>query len=91
MTNADSSQTEPQPLRDSLAMERTRLANERTLLAYVRTAIMILATGATLLKLYSNPSLPWILGLVLTALGIWLGLFGGSRFVKLGRSLDLRR
>ena len=38
-------------LRDELALDRTRLANERTILAYLCTGLMLLATGATAVKL----------------------------------------
>ena len=50
-------------LRDQLALERTRLANERTLLAYIRTSFMLIVSGATALKVFTDTP-----GVVTTAL-----------------------
>ena len=65
-------------LRDHLARDRTVLANERTLLAYIRTAIAMLAAGGTLLTVFPGNLSLWVLGvlaivlgIVVTAIGIW--------------------
>jgi len=73
---------------DRLALARTLLANERTLLAYVRTAIMFAATGATLLKFYSDQPTVVALGWLLIAIGISAGAFGARRCQKLARTLN---
>ena len=75
-------------VRDRLALERTILANERTLLAYARTAIMLAATGATVLKFYSDQPFPSVSGWVLVAAGIGVAALGTMRFRKLARSLS---
>lgn len=85
---ADSPSDREETKRDRLAVQRTVLANERTLLAYSRTAIMLGASGATLLKLYSDETLPLITGWLLVTAGIGVAILGTSRFRKLARTLD---
>ncbi|TWT73792.1 hypothetical protein Pla123a_36860 [Posidoniimonas polymericola] len=75
------------PLRDTLAVERTRLANERTLLAYVRTAIMLAATGATLVTLYDDMPTRVVTGWTLILAGAVVGGVGFGRFRRVGRRL----
>lgn len=75
------------PLRDTLAVERTRLANERTLLAYVRTAIMLAATGATLVTLYDDMPTRVVAGWTLIAAGGLVGVIGFGRFRNVARRL----
>lgn len=52
-------------LRDNLAIDRTKLVNQRTLLAYIRTAIMLVATGVTFLKLFSDDKIFVLLSIIL--------------------------
>ncbi|TWT32187.1 hypothetical protein KOR34_39480 [Posidoniimonas corsicana] len=75
------------PLRDSLAVERTRLANERTLLAYLRTAIMLAATGATLITLYGDLAVRVAAGWTLIAAAGLTAATGVSRFRRVARRL----
>lgn len=74
--------TDPLPLRDRLALDRTVLANERTLLAHVRTALGLLAAGAGLIHFLDDPvtmALGWTLaGLAPLSLGV-----GVWRFVRM--------
>ena len=76
-----------QSVRDRLAVQRTILANERTILAYARTAIMLVASGATLLKLYGHETFSVIFGCTLILAGIGVAALGTTRFRKLARSL----
>ncbi len=75
-------------LRDQLAADRTRLANERTLLAYVRTALMLLASGATVIELYSDRMGSVISGALLVALGLVTVILGIMRYQRVTRSLS---
>ena len=84
---ADSPVDSAESTRDRLAVQRTILANERTMLAYTRTAIMLVASGATLLKFYSNQSLPLISAWLLIVAGIGVAIFGTTRFRNLARTL----
>ena len=72
---------------ERLALNRTVLANERTLLAYARTAIMIVATGATLLKLAGGEPVQVATGGVLIGAGVGLAVWGAFRCRRLARSL----
>ncbi|QDU91121.1 hypothetical protein Pla175_45390 [Pirellulimonas nuda] len=78
-------------IRDSLARERTRLANERTLLAYARTAIMLIATGATLLKLFEPSIETHLSGWSLVGLGGVVSLLGLLRYSRMRRLIDQLR
>lgn len=84
MPTASPSDTER---RDQLALERTRLANERTLLAYIRTAIMLAATGATLLFVYDQRHVPYVVGWALLAASGVVGMIGWHRFMNLSSRL----
>ncbi|OGJ86459.1 MAG: hypothetical protein A2268_01445 [Candidatus Raymondbacteria bacterium RifOxyA12_full_50_37] len=74
-------------LRDHLAYDRTVLANERTLLSYLRTAIMLLATGATAIKLFQPDHAIFIAGCALSIGAVVIGLFGVRRFLGVRQSL----
>lgn len=78
---------ESTPLRDQLALERTRLANERTLLAYLRTALALMAGGAALLHFYPDERGVVLFGSALLALGMAALLLGGVRFTRTNRRL----
>ena len=69
-------------LRDQLARDRTRMANERTLLAYGRTAIMLLASGATALKLYGDEPTMRIAGWALIGAASMMLALGVLRFIR---------
>ena len=86
--SAESLSPEERILRDRLALERTRLANERTLLAYVRTAFMLIAAGATALKLFSDTPGVVITAWLFIAIGACVGIFGGWRFVNVRKTLN---
>ena len=73
------------PLRDALAVERTRLANERTFLAYVRTALALLAGSVTLL-FFEGP-LIHITSIVLGGLSTMVFMLGLIRFVRVRRRI----
>ncbi|MFW6313186.1 MAG: DUF202 domain-containing protein [Spirochaetota bacterium] len=62
-------------LRDQLAVDRTILANERTLLAYIRTVLALVLAGATVIRIFEDPSLN-ILGWTLIAFGVLVGGIG---------------
>ncbi len=79
---------EPTAVRDSLARERTRLANERTLLAYARTAIMLIATGATVLKLFEPSMEAHLSGWSLISLGGVVSLVGLMRYYRMHSVID---
>ncbi len=83
-----SAPVEPTTVRDSLARERTRLANERTLLAYARTAIMLIATGATVLKLFEPSMETNASGWSLLAIGGVVSLIGLFRFYRMQGVID---
>lgn len=75
-------------LRDQLAVDRTRLANERTLLAYIRTAFMLLVTGATALKLFSDTPHIVLTAWLFVGLGVLVGLCGAWRFLVMRRRIE---
>jgi putative membrane protein len=75
-------------LRDQLALERTRLANERTLLAYVRTSFMLIVSGATALKVFTDTPGVVITAILFIVLGAFAGLFGAWRFVSVRRQIE---
>lgn len=81
------SSSEPNNLRDDLAVVRTRLANERTLLAYVRTSIMLVVSGATAIKFFGESPAAIATGWVLIAAGAIGATFGLRRFRRFGRDL----
>lgn len=83
----DSASVSTSSKRDRLAVQRTILANERTALAYARTAIMLVASGATLLKVYSTQTFPWITGFLLIAAGTGMAVLGTMRFRKIAQTL----
>ncbi|MFP4330931.1 MAG: DUF202 domain-containing protein [Alkalispirochaetaceae bacterium] len=64
-------------LRDHLAVDRTILANERTFLAYARTFVALVLAGATVLRIFENPSL--FVGWALIVLGVIVGGLGTVR------------
>ncbi len=77
-------------LRDELAIDRTLLANENTLLAYLRSALTLVIAGITFIHFFSESWLLW-LGIALIPLGLGVGLFGGWRFRRMQRSIDIVR
>lgn len=82
-----SSQPADSRIRDSLAAERTHLANERTLLAYVRTALALAGGGALLLHFFPDQTALFLSAWVLLLGGALLLIFGGLRFVQVGRRI----
>jgi len=73
-------------LRDQLAVDRTILANERTLLAYIRTVLALVLAGATVMRLFEDPSLN-TLGWALMACGAVVAGVGVWRTVRVARSV----
>lgn len=73
--------------RDDLALVRTDLANERTLLAYGRTALMVVATGFSLIKFFSDETFLVRTGWVLAIMGVTIGVIGAVRFTRLQKRL----
>jgi putative membrane protein len=71
-------------LRDQLAIDRTVLANERTLLAYIRTVLALVLAGATVIRIFEDPSLN-ILGWTLIAFGVFVGGIGFWRTLRISR------
>ena len=63
------------PLRDSLAVERTKLAIERTFLAYFRSAIFFFVSGLSILKIHIFKKVDY-LGVILIILSPILFGFG---------------
>lgn len=70
------------PLRDFLALERTRLANERTFLAYVRTSLYFLLGGFAFIKLKEFENADF-LGYVSMGISLVLFLLGTIKFIVL--------
>jgi putative membrane protein len=78
-------------LRDHLALDRTKLANERTLLAYVRTSLMMVAAGATAVKLMDGgPSIVFT-GWTFIVFGALVGVFGTWRFIAMKQKISIHR
>lgn len=77
-------------LRDELAIDRTLLANENTLLAYLRSALTLVIAGVTFIHFFAASWLLW-LGVAFVPLGIGVGLFGGWRFRRMQRSINVVR
>ncbi len=73
--------------RDRLARERTSLANERTLLSYIRTAIMLLASGATLVKLFSSTFIYVVFGVLLAGFSLFTAIMGVYRYEEMKRRI----
>ncbi|MFP4431578.1 MAG: DUF202 domain-containing protein [Spirochaetaceae bacterium] len=71
-------------LRDQLAIDRTVLANERTLLAYIRTVLALVLAGATVIRIFEDPSLN-TLGWTLIAVGVFVGGIGFWRTLRISR------
>jgi putative membrane protein len=74
-------------LRDHLAYDRTVLANERTFLSYVRTAIALLASGGTLVKLFTDEQPMVLLGVALLILGGLVAVVGIWRYIRVARHI----
>ncbi len=72
--------------RDFLAMDRTTLANERTLLSYFRTSMMVLASGITLIKLFTAPEVV-MLGYVMLPLSGLIITLGAMRYWKIRNAI----
>jgi len=81
------SEQPPPGRRDHLALVRTDLANERTLLAYSRTALMIIATGFSLIKFFTESPLLIQLGWAMCIAGTIVSIIGVVRFTRLSRRL----
>jgi len=71
-------------LRDQLAVDRTILANERTLLAYIRTLLALVLAGATVIRIFEDPSLN-IIGWTLVVFGVLVGGIGFWRSYQTSR------
>ena len=74
-------------LRDHLAYDRTVLANERTMLSYARTAIALLASGGTLVKLFTDEQPMVVLGIALLILGGLVAVVGIWRFIRVSQRI----
>ncbi|MFW5836229.1 MAG: DUF202 domain-containing protein [bacterium] len=73
-------------LRDHLAVDRTVLANERTFLAYVRTLLALVLAGATVIRIFEDPSLN-IIGWTLVVVGVFVGGVGILRTRRTSRRI----
>ncbi|MFW6313103.1 MAG: DUF202 domain-containing protein [Spirochaetota bacterium] len=73
-------------LRDQLAVDRTILANERTFLAYVRTLLALVLAGATVIRIFEDPSLN-IIGWTLVVVGVLVGGVGILRTYRTSRRI----
>lgn len=74
--------------RQRLAYDRTLLANERTCAAWLRTGLGIAAFGLALGHLPGRADLPErAAAAALVAIGAMVVLYGGWRFVQVGREL----
>ena len=77
-------------LRDELAIDRTILANERTILSYFRAAVTLVIAGVTFLHFFEKGWLPY-LGMLLTPLGLSVGIFGYVRYRRMDNSIRMVR
>ena len=78
-------------LRNSLAKDRTMLANERTLLAYARTSIMLTFSGIAALKVFPEQGFFVVMGTVLIAIAVAIGILGYRRFRKVRRRISSQK
>ena len=76
--------------RDRLAIQRSRLANERTLLSYIRTSIVFFATGATMLKLFSNDIFLVIVGELMVISSILITILGVYFYARTRKELNFK-
>ena len=67
------------PVRDILALQRTKLANERTFLAYFRTAVVFLSSGFAIFQIESLNQIK-DLGFILMIIGPLVLILGFIRF-----------
>jgi putative membrane protein len=74
-------------LRDQLALDRTKLANERTFLAYLRTTIVLVLSGITIVRLFSDEVAMIVLACVLLIAGVITGIVGTARSLKIARRM----
>lgn len=75
------------PIKDKLALDRTKLANERTFLAYFRTSVVFLSSGFAILKLDVLSEL-FEIGVALTALGPLIAIIGIVRFLRVRSKMN---
>src|SRR6476469_1355453 len=68
-------------LRDYLAVDRTMMTNETSFLSYIRTSLALIAAGATMIKVFTDPSAQAI-GWAFIAVGGWLTIHGYNRYRK---------
>jgi len=68
-------------LRDYLAVDRTMMTNETSFLSYIRTSLAMIAAGATMIKVFTDPSAQAI-GWAFIAAGGWLTIHGYNRYRK---------
>jgi putative membrane protein len=71
--------SDPQPVRNQLAIDRTILANERTVLAYVRTALTMLIVSVALIKFIESLVIV-IIGIALIPLAVVVAFVGLRRY-----------
>jgi putative membrane protein len=69
-------------LRDYLAADRTKMANERTLMAFLRTALVIFATAITILKLFPDDQILFVVGLLFLPISALVLFFGLRSYIK---------
>lgn len=76
------------PLRDVLALDRTRLANDRTLLSWLRTAMMLLVSGVTMIKLFADSPALMVFGGALIPVAFVVAAIGIRRFSNTRREIQ---
>ena len=74
------------PVRDILALQRTKLANERTFLAYFRTAVVFLSSGFAIFQIKSLSQIKE-LRLILMIIGPLVLIFGFIRFIIIRKKI----
>ncbi len=66
-------------LRDYLAVDRTIMTNEASFMSYVRTSLTLIATGAAMIKFFTEPTMQ-ALGWGFIIMGGWLSIHGYQRY-----------
>lgn len=74
------------PIKDNLALERTKLANERTFLAYFRSSVVFLSSGVAIFRIEALNNLKEV-GIGLIILGPLLLTVGFVRFLMVKKKL----
>jgi putative membrane protein len=66
-------------LRDYLAVDRTMMANETSFMSYIRTSLTMIATGAAMIKFFTEPTMQ-VIGWGFIIIGGWMAIHGYQRF-----------